>query len=467
MYNDGICRLLIASSFTQSLHARLGRLKQFVANPWNPPVLTIGNIRYDASEHKPRPPWICAVVIIPETHMNRLPFQARYLWLSAGAIATAVLVACGGGGESSPAGGETGSAQTATSSGPITGFGSIIVNGVRIDNSAAQITLDDDDSGKDADLKLGMMVEVEADIDSSGNPSRANLISTRSLVQGPISAITAGNNQLLVLGVSVTVTASTVFDGPGVGGLASLSVGEGIEVHGLIDAAGNIKASRIERKPAATTDIRMTGIVESAGSSSLTINGAKVSIQSANLINLSEGITPGMLVRVKGTLSGSDIVASKIRQFRPGPTLRENQRIEVEGVVTKFTSATNFEVNGVPVSVPEGTIVQGVVANGARVEVKGRVTNNVLVASKVDVENEGIEQDDAREVHGRITALDMAGKFFTVRDGALTVKWNSATNFDSSSLSTGAAGLTTGLRVEVKGRIEGNALLATRIEIDK
>ena len=64
----------------------------------------------------------------------------------------------------------TGATTSTLTEGPITGFGSIIVNGVRFDDSAAAVSDDDDAaSGRDR-LKLGMQVEVESESvsDASG-----------------------------------------------------------------------------------------------------------------------------------------------------------------------------------------------------------------------------------------------------------------------------------------------------------
>ncbi len=388
--------------------------------------------------------------------------KRRYIWLSAGVVAMAVLASCGGGGGTTAP-----TATTASSSGAISGFGSIIVNGVRIDNSTAQTTLDDDVNGTDADLKLGMMVDVESDTDANENPSKATSVSARNFVQGPIASINATNNQLTVLGVTVTVTARTVFDGTGVTGLASLAAGDGVEVYGIADGSGGVKATRIERKASATTDVRVTGTVQSADSSSFTVNGVKVRYLPANLVNLPNGVTAGLLVRVKGTLSGADIVATKVRVVRFGPNLKENRHIEVEGVVTAFTSAASFEVNGLAVSVPASAKVQGTVARGVSVEVKGKVINNVLVASKVEVQDDNQERDDAHELHGKIFSLNASAKSFTMRDGTLTVKWDGNTRFEALAFPNGATGLTTGLKVDIKGRVDGNVLIATSIQIDK
>src|SRR3954451_20563004 len=70
----------------------------------------------------------------------------------------AALSGCGGGGDgvASVGSGGTGS----FSSGAITGFGSIIVNGVRFDDSQARITDDNGVLHNPGDLKLGMVVSI-------------------------------------------------------------------------------------------------------------------------------------------------------------------------------------------------------------------------------------------------------------------------------------------------------------------
>ena len=58
-------------------------------------------------------------------------------------LSATLIAACGGGG-----GGLTADSATAYAAGPITGFGSIIVNGIRFDDSSASV-LDDDDNSHD------------------------------------------------------------------------------------------------------------------------------------------------------------------------------------------------------------------------------------------------------------------------------------------------------------------------------
>jgi hypothetical protein len=404
----------------------------------------------------------------PTESPYRVPTRA--LWIVVIVCLMAVLISCGGGGGG---GGGTGIAGVgsggtgASFSGPITGFGSIIVNGVRIDDSSASITLDDDKfGGSNGDLKLGMMVDVEGEKDGGGATGKASSISTRSLLQGPVSAIDTSGNRLTVLGVTVTVTSRTVFDGPGVTGLDALKRNDAVEVHGIPDQSGGVKATRIERM-SPTKEIRLTGIVQQgAGASTFVINGFIVQYQPADLADMPNGISAGMLVRVKGTLSGNTIDAGSVRLVRLSPPVKNSQHVEIEGVVTRYTSASEFEVNGMPVRLGTGAKTEGSVALGEHVEIEGRTDNDVVVATKVEVEDDRQgEKEDAFELHGPIASVDLAAGTFTMRKGSVIVKWDAATRFDSDKATTDSR-LTAGENVKIKGKMRGNVLLATQVEED-
>jgi hypothetical protein len=389
----------------------------------------------------------------------------RYLWLAVAIFLAVILVACGGGGGGFATTAGVGSGGTgAAFSGPISGFGSIIVNGVRIDDSDASITLDDDAGGRNVDLKLGMMVEVEGERDAGGTTGKASHIAARSFVRGPISGI--DQDRLTVLGVNVTVTPGTVFDGAGVTDLGSLRVNDAIEVHGIRNASGGVNATRIERKAGGSSAVLLTGTVENAGGSDFTVNGKTVRYQEGNLVDMPNGIAAGTLVQVKGTMVESGTVAaSSVRQLRPAPAAEDHRHVEVDGVVTGFTSAAAFEVNGMPVKIADGAKLEGMPALGARVEVGGSMASGTLIADKLAVEDDSREKDDANELHGQIGNLDRAANTFTMRNGSVTVKWDSNTKFDQS-LGKGEGSLAEGVKVEVKGKVKGNVVLAARVKAE-
>ena len=89
------------------------------------------------------------------------------------------LAACGGSGGSSdsspvPVGAIDGGGLH-VSAGPINGFGSVIVNGVRYDTSGAQIIVDDN-VASESDLKVGQFVLIAATGDDDGNLSADRII---------------------------------------------------------------------------------------------------------------------------------------------------------------------------------------------------------------------------------------------------------------------------------------------------
>jgi hypothetical protein len=398
---------------------------------------------------------------------NRTNHRARRPWLAIVAALAAFLVACGGGGGGGGIAAVGSGGTGAVFSGTISGFGSVIVNNVRIDDSTATVTLDDDSIARSLDLKLGMVVEIEGQKDDSGTTGKATSISGYSQVQGPVSAINLAGNQLTVLGVVVTVTPATTFDGAGVTGLGSLAANNIVEIYGIRDASGGVKATRIERKTA-TTEVRLVGTVQNSSATTFTLNGITVQYLPANLVNLQNGISNGSVVRVKGTLSApTTIVASKVRAISLTPAIKEGEQVELEGIVTKFTSATDFEVNGLRVTIPGSAKQQGTPALGARIEVEGAVRNNILVATKVEVKDDTQVKADANEVTSTISSIDTPNKTFTLRSGTVTVKWDSNTRFDDSTLPRGAADLTVNASVEVKGQVTGNVLLASKIELKK
>lgn len=393
----------------------------------------------------------------------------RTLGIASSAVIVAAVAACGGGGgDSSPSPTPaTPTSAQATFSGPITGFGSIFVNGARIDNTGATITLDDNPGGAD-DLRLGMVVDVAGQRNDDGT-GKATAITSRSFVQGTVSSIDTATNSFVVFGVRVNVFPSTVFDGNSLSSLAGLAVGNIVEVNGLPDAAGTtVKATRIERKNA-TAEARLIGTAQNVTATSFTVNGVTVNYTAPVLDNLPGGLANGRVVRIKGTLASSTpaiITATRVRGTSLQPLTAAGQFAELEGTVTAVNSSADFFVGGIHVVVPTGATIDGTPVLGGRVEVKGAVAGGVLTATQVHIEDEQHEANEANEFHSTIATLDKTNKTLTLTSGGVTVKWDTSTVFDAATLSSGADSLAVGLRLEVKGRVVGNVVQATRIKRD-
>lgn len=385
---------------------------------------------------------------------------------------TAILSACGGSDGGTPAPDSTTSTGTTetTSSGSVSGFGSVVVNGVRYDDTNAAITINDDTNATAANLRLGMLVEVDGPVDDTGLTGTAESITARSFVQGPITTVnaTATENQLTVLGVSVDVNAGTFFDGAA--GLAELNAGETVEIYGYGDDAGNVVATRIERnaEDQASGEVRLTGNAAAASATSFTINGVLVEYDANAAVDIDAGlVTDGMRVEVGGVLANAGatpltITATAVRELEDLVAAQEGQRVELEGTVTEFTSETSFDVNGRPVSVATDAEVEGTPALRSIIEVEGTVTNGVLVANIVEVKDPAKLRD--ADIIGPANNIDTTAQTLTMRGGRLTIRWDNATEFDEDTLPGGAASLTDNQVLEVDGRIEGNVIVAESIE---
>lgn len=421
---------------------------------------------------------------------NSSPENTSRAWWSpvAGLLATglvATLVACGGGGGGSSAGVGTGGTGS-FAVGSISGFGSIIVNGVRYDDSSASVVDDDGNSSSASSLSIGQVVEVRGSVNSDGISGTATSVAFFSELKGPVTAVNAGAGTVTVFGQVVNVTATTVFDS--VSGLAALAVGNVIEVYGLPGALGAVTATRIEREATSVAayggEYRVRGVVSGLTGTSpnqrFTMGSVTVQLDSSTTVDGTIADGAFAKVRLNKTAAGDGSytavrVQVKTRSYDSGVS-----KAEIEGLVSEFTSASApFKVNGYPVQI--GTSVTykdgavGGLTDGVRVEVKGTVTSGVLIISEVEFEDEsdsgGSDGSSAPfEFHGTATCsatpcASPSGSI-SIAGHNVTVQYDASTRFDSG---VSLANLN-GARVEVKAIAQsesgGTTLLATRIERD-
>lgn len=386
-------------------------------------------------------------------------------------LAAAVLTGCGGGGSSDPA---LPAARSAFSAGAITGFGSVIVNGVRFDDSSASVSDDDGTSRRNDELRLGMVAEIDSEgitIDATGSHGKARAIRFGPEIVGRVSSIAVDGKSLVVLGETVQITATTLFDDRLVGGLAGLVAGTSvIEVHGLLDvASGAYTATRVEPKPNAPF-FKLRGLVSNLDKTAHTfrIGGGTETISYAGITAaVPAALDNKLMVRVRlqtTQVNGQWIAASVNTGVRK---LEDHDEAEVEGRITASTFAADkkFSVNGVEVdastaSFPKGSV--GIVL-GARVEVKGSAVNGVVIATSVKVEEERERELEGFELHGTISAFNGIAKTFLLR--GVTVSFGDAgVVFKKGTL----ADLANDKKIEVKGirSTDGTTLVASRISFE-
>lgn len=377
------------------------------------------------------------------------------------AVAVSLLAGCGG----VDSGGTGTGDQSTIAVGPITGFGSIIVNAIRFDESAAQILDDDGRTRQRNDLRLGMRAEVLASaiVTQGGvDTAVASSVRLRTEVGGPLDAIDLAAGRLTVLGQRVEFTSSTVVEG----GLTSLQIGDVLWISGTLDrASGRYVATRIEPRTGVTS-FKVRGAVSALdlAGRTLDIGGLRIDWSGLALADPANLLAPGRLVLARlavAPTSGPSVALSLQPDDMAQP---DRESAEVEGRISAFVSTRSFAIDGLPVDASGASFVGGTagLVLGARVEVKGRIAGGVLVARQVELEDD--EDDDAGgiEIEGVIDTVDSALQRFVVRN--TTVAWDASTVFDSSQPSD----IVAGRRVAVRGRLsaDGQVVLATQVHVE-
>ena len=144
---------------------------------------------------------------------------ARKATVLAGALAILALSGCGGGGggdgsgaaptppppDPAPTPPTGGIGRNGIALGPVSTFGSIVVNGIHYDTAAAMF-INDGGTADEVDLKVGQIVLVEGTIADDLSTGIANSVTFDDNVKGPVESINLPLGQLVVLGQLVLVS---------------------------------------------------------------------------------------------------------------------------------------------------------------------------------------------------------------------------------------------------------------------
>ena len=357
---------------------------------------------------------------------------------------TLALAACGGGGGGI---GGTGITTGAVTYGAITGFGSVWVNGVEYQTDAARIELDGR-AVTQADLSLGMVALVQADVGSTD----AKAVRVDSAVRGRVEAV-AADGTLTVMGQAVRIDADTRYD-KGVHPVA----GDWVAIYGLAQPGGIVRASLVQQRAApADPPFAVSGFVTSQTGTRLTIGALTVETATADPAVSPGGGWVGRLVSAQGRQCQGDPVCGTLTASRvdsSGPTLDDAEEADLEGFVT-LVGPNSFELGGITVTWSSGTSFEnGTAADlaiGSKLEVEGAVAGGVLVASKVDF------QDDVR-IEADVAGGDATGGYTLAGLPGLTVRLNASTQLNNGTPRAGD-------HVTLRGRAGSpGSVVASRIE---
>lgn len=375
------------------------------------------------------------------------------------------VIGCGGGVET----GGTGPTGSSFVEGPVSGFGSVIVAGIRFDESSARVEDADGTLRSRSELRLGMRVEIDGgrvvDDSDGGRSASADRVRIVAELLAPVTLIGPGGLFIEVLGQVVRINAATVIDGLA-GGLAALAVGDVVEVHGFVDTATLIDgyvATRIERRSPPPAAYRVRGLVRDLDTAARTL---RIGTQLFDLAatGVPAGLANGQIVRLvvrTARVSGRWPVSAISAVSRQ---LLDRDEAQVEGLVTSFSSLSRFEVNGITVDAGNASFANGSagVVRGARVKVRGNAAGGVLVASSVALRSDDDSFNEGVDIRDLIATVDSAAQTFTLR--GITVFYGNAPRVDNGSLADLVNGVGRSVRVRGVLSADRTRVLASRIE---
>lgn len=270
---------------------------------------------------------------------------------------------------------------TITTSGEVTSLGSIVVNGAEYDLTGAAITIDGR-VGRESDLVPGQVAVVEGELALGATRGIARRVTVETAIAGRISATDVGLNRLTILGQTIAVDIGTIVEGAIEGSpLRGLDIGRDVQVSGFVDSTGTIHATRVDSRRA-STPLLVTGRVTNLDPSARTfsVGGQVVGYATATLRDLAS-LAEGMTVRIAAEgFAGTTLVADEVTRRSEGLPGQPGAAATLQGWVTRFASAGDFDVDGRRVSV-SALQANAVVSLDAFVFVKGALAHGGVVAA--------------------------------------------------------------------------------------
>jgi hypothetical protein len=219
-----------------------------------------------------------------------------------------------------------------------------LIDGVQV--PAAGLAVDKDEIA----LVTGVMT-----LDAPNNPSGVIVgerLEIAHLLDGPLDAIDLRHGVATVLGMAVYFDGQTRLDP------STLEVGMRVRVSGHPTAFGGVAATLIAHSNA-SGDFLVTNFISSIdpGSKQLKIGGVSVDYTSALLQGFSAGgPQAGDHVRVKGSLSGTTLIATSMAYISPQLPGSAGAYVSLLGIVTAVASPSEVSVDGYAVSVTDAAI---------------------------------------------------------------------------------------------------------------
>ncbi len=305
---------------------------------------------------------------------------------------------------------EGGIGGTGISYGPISGFGSIYVNGARYDLDVAEVIIEGQPA-TEAALQPGMMVRVYGDLDDSGEEGVAHRVEFNyDLRYVEVLTVNQGQGSFVAGGQLVTTDELTVFDGSS---FSDLQVGEWVSVSGqrvagdefaaryvivqiapeleekassTVGSGGDIGSPNVEADPVAVpTKTVVEGEVSDLNTQAKTFRMGSLLVSFATLDSHEPSISNGDWLSVRGTLYKGLLTASRLDSTAFDVMADAGSLLNVSGYIQSL-GQESLRVQGVGVQLTSATgyvnCQRADLNLGHRVLVVGRVARNGMVVAE-------------------------------------------------------------------------------------
>ncbi len=275
--------------------------------------------------------------------------------------------------------------------GTITAFGSICVNGIRIQYDRDTPLLINGRRGDTRQLAIGQVVAVG--VTSRKGRIAARQIHIRYAVRGPVSSIDRHGRRLRILGQTIQIPAHLRLD------LKAVRPGSYLNVSGLRNQQGTLIASYIGRQRKTARAVYLHGPVTSIERDHFNVYGQRIRRRGADSRRLKQGDH----VRVRGTLRQGVLIPRSMEKTARLPFSGRYRRLVLEGYITRKQGHDRIGLGHVRIALQPDTRIHNGDRRMLRPNTKVRVRLHVnrqkqLVAESIEIERE--EHDD--EVRHRV-----------------------------------------------------------------
>jgi len=360
---------------------------------------------------------------------------------------------------------------TGISVGQISGFGSIIVNDIDFDTRKAEVVVNGNligsgDSVVQNALALGMVVRVEGKFLGNGS-GKADRIVFNENVKGPVSSIEtldAAVKIVVILGQNVIIDDRTLFKNTDI---ASLTPGDVLQISGWSDGAGVIQATYAANVGAPDEAVTVKGVVAEVNipQKNLRINQLSVDFSDAVLQGFpADTPAAGQLVMAQGFLDSNGVLMAAQVNLEEGLGLGDAEDVEIDGIVTQFSSPEDFVLGTTAVQTDAATAFKGIEPNdivpGARLLVKGALTKGRLLADEVIAK-------DKVNLEGTVESVDyVAAEISLLGLNDLVIHVNNSTKIFGNA--AGMSDILKDQHVKILGYVAGkNKVEAAQVKVEK